>query len=139
MCVVQPRMPRKSRRDPQSVQRISVERNLESWSLWQPADSRAEPRNRTLTRQVQRPDGKLLTATVELGYDSRLGALTTEDEKVLYALIRMWEEDGRPDELTFSLRRLAQVLKRSWGKRQREDLKLSLRRLRAVPQKCSER
>src|ERR1044072_8937997 len=110
MCVVQPPMPQRSHTKPEThARRISAEHNLESWSLWQPADSRVEARNRTLTRQAQHPDGRLLTATVELGYDSRLGALTTEDEKVLYALIRMWEEDGRPDKLTFSLRRLART------------------------------
>jgi hypothetical protein len=113
--------------------RISAERNLESWALWQPADSRSDPKARVLTREITHTDGGSLTARVELRFDPVLGALTTEDEKVLYALIRMWEEDQRPDTLRFSLRRLSRTLKRGWGRNERAALVNSLRRLRAVP------
>jgi hypothetical protein len=119
-------------RGEQSLRRISAERNIEAWPIWQPADSRAGMKVRRYERESKLPDGSRVTATVDVGF-SHLGVLTTEDQKVFYALIRMWEEDGRPDTLRFSLRGLARTLKKPWGAKVSKALTHSLRRLANTP------
>src|SRR4028119_2523604 len=59
------------------------------------------------------------------------GNLTTEDQKVFYALIVYWEEKGRPEEpVNFSLRKLLRILKKAYGIKQRNSLIRSLLRIR---------
>ncbi|MDQ3255184.1 MAG: replication initiation protein, partial [Acidobacteriota bacterium] len=49
-------------------------------------------------------------------------------------LVKYWEEKGRSITFTsFSLQRLAKILRRKWGKNVRESLKESLTRLRITP------
>jgi hypothetical protein len=112
-----------------SGRRVSVERTLDSWPLWVPADSRTKAVTRYIERKTNLPDGTVGTSSVYVDAIPRFGLLTTEDQKVLYALLKLWEDAGRPEILYFSLRQLALTLKRSWGKQQREDLKRSLDRL----------
>lgn len=58
------------------------------------------------------------------------GNLTTEDQKIMYGLIKLWEKKGRPEELIFSLRELAEELNMSWSEWVYKALKKSLLRLR---------
>ena len=84
--------------DPKQLfpQRIYPELNLEKWSIWQPTNSRTKPKAKILERQIQLPGSSQVMAKVKVGFTD-LGVLTTEDQKVYYALIKMWEEDGRPE------------------------------------------
>jgi hypothetical protein len=111
---------------------ISAERNLEGWPLWQPADSRAKPKARIVQREMKLEDGKQVVASVEIGY-TQLGMLSTEDQKTFYAIVKLWEDTGRPDVLKFSLRQLARTLKKNWGTNERTSLIRSLRRLADTP------
>lgn len=112
---------------------IRSELNLEQWSIWQPANSRNAPKARVLTRELTLADGTKATAQVEVGFTNK-GALTTEDQKTLYALVKQWEERGKTNTLTpVSLKRLAKLLKKKWGTQTVKGLINSLSRLRATP------
>jgi hypothetical protein len=115
------------------IEVIRPELNLEKWSIWQPAKSKNQPRERLLRREVTLLNGGKILAEVEIGFTNR-GMLTTEDQKTYYALIQHWEEKGRSTQQTFfSLRRLAKILKKKWGTNVIESLSSSLLRLRFTP------
>lgn len=116
------------------VQKIHPELNLEKWSLWRPSKSP----NKTLTprileRELFLADGSKLTSKVQVGF-TEYGTLTTEDRKTYYALIKIWEDKGRPHgQVSISLRRLAKVLDKKWGTNVIDALTQSLLRLRVTP------
>jgi hypothetical protein len=115
------------------AEKIRPDLNLEKWTLWTPAKSKTEPREKTLRRVFALPDGTRVTAEVEVGFTNK-GALTTEDQKTFYALLKLWEDKGRSTEQTFySLRRLAKVLKKRWGSNVINATSESLIRLRITP------
>src|SRR5204863_4846614 len=71
----------------------------------------------------------------EIGF-THLGTITTEDQKMFYALIRHWEENGKPADrpVFFSDRLLSRLLrKKGWGTNVIEAITGSLRRLRLTP------
>src|SRR5215471_16252794 len=95
-----------------SGEKIRPDLNLEKWSIWQPSKSKTKPRARIFRREIVLPDGRKVSAEVEVGFTQK-GMLTTEDQKTFYALIKIWEEKGKPTEQTFySSRGLAQILKK---------------------------
>lgn len=113
---------------------IRPELNLEKWpSLWEPAKSRRVFKTRVIERQITLADGSTVTARVRVA-PSTEGTLTTEEQRHLYGLIRIWEENGKSiEEVTnFSLQRLAKVLKKGWGPRNIETMIQSLTRLLAT-------
>jgi hypothetical protein len=113
-------------------ERIRPELNLEKWPIWQPAKSKNPPTRRTITREILLPTGQRVTAQVEVGFTDR-GALTTEDQKTYYALVKHWEDSGRPDDLIyFSVRHIAKRLNKRWGTNVIESVTQSLLRLRGV-------
>lgn len=110
--------------------RIRAELNVEKWAIWQPANARTELRERVFERTIEAPDGSRVTAKLTVAPNIR-GNLTTEDQRVYYALVKIWEEKGRNISYTpFSLRRLAAVLGRPWSKQTIQSLRDSLTRLR---------
>ena len=116
-----------------SVEKIRPDLNLEKWSIWQPSKSKTKPRERIFRREIVLPDGKKVSAEVEVGFTQK-GMLTTEDQKTFYALIKIWEDKGKPTEQTFySSRGLARVLKKGWGTNVIESTDQSLLRLRMTP------
>jgi hypothetical protein len=123
----------KSKSRDKALEIIRSELNLEQWSIFRPSNSRNAPKARTLTREITLSDGSKATAQVEVGFTNK-GELTTEDQKTLYALVKQWEDRGRPDEVTsFSLKRLARLLRKQWGTQTIKGLINSLSRLRATP------
>ncbi len=120
---------------PPDPERVRPELNLERWSVWQPARSKSGPRARVLEREIPLPDGSRVHARVEVGFTQR-GMLTTEDQKTYYALVKLWEENGRAQQeerVVFSLRHLARILKKQWGTNVIDALTQSLARLYATP------
>lgn len=113
--------------------KVSVERNLDSWPLWTPVDSRVSHPERRFEREIRLPDGTIAAASVIVRTVTSLGPLTTEDQKVLFALLEIWQDSGRPETITFSLAQLCRRLKRSWGSIQREAIRKSLDRLADTP------
>src|SRR5882672_2273894 len=117
-------------------EKIRVELNVEKWpALWRPASSKNAPTLRTLERELKFSDGNRGTSKLEIGF-THLGTLTTEDQKMFYALIRHWEETGKPSDrpVYFSDRLLARLLKKKgWGSNVIQAITGSLRRLRTTP------
>jgi len=112
---------------------VRPDRNLEKWPIWEPSNSRHTPQARTIQREMRLPDGSKAIATVEVGFTNK-GALTTEDQKTCYALIKYWENKGKPETpVSFSRQQLARILKRSWGSKANQALVASLMRLRFTP------
>jgi hypothetical protein len=103
--------------------------------LWTPSRATRSSKSldpRVLTREEVQPDGTVLTKTVEIAHTYK-GTLTTRDQKVLLALVKIWEEAGRPLTFVFLSRyRLAQILKLEWGKTANTLIEESLDRLNSV-------
>jgi hypothetical protein len=72
------------------IEKIRAELNIEKWSIWQPAKSKTPPKAKVFEREITLPDGSRAKARVEI-VPSVKGALTTEDQKTYYALIKLWE------------------------------------------------
>jgi hypothetical protein len=114
-------------------EKVRPDLNLEKWSIWQPAKSKSQPKERVIRREIELPNGDRVLAEVEVGFTNK-GVLTTEDQKTLYALLKLWEDKGKGTEPTFySLRKLAKVLKKRWGTNVIEATSQSLLRLRITP------
>ena len=69
---------------------------------------------------------------------AELGILTTFDERVLYCLSEMWEQQKKPEEVFFSQREVANRLKITWGFSTRKAIQNSLNRLRGCGFKWEE-
>lgn len=111
-----------------ALEKIRPERNLEKWSIWQPANSRTVIKERVLTREITLPNGDRVTAQVEVVSTTK-GTLTTEDQRTYYGLVKYWEDNGRTTTTYFSLKRLSRLLNKKWGTRTVETLTESLARL----------
>jgi hypothetical protein len=117
------------------VEKIRAELNIEKWpAIWQPAKSKNKPGLRTMEREVLAADGSRTVSRVEVGY-TQLGTLTTEEQKLLYVLIKFWEDAGKPDvQVFFSTRGVARMLKKKgWGTNVIHSVTKSLRKLRTIP------
>jgi hypothetical protein len=101
--------------------------------MWRPSRSPNAPAVRVLEREHKLKDGTRVRARVELGF-THLGELTTEDQRTYYALVKQWELSGRsPEQTFFSVRGLAQFLRKKWGTNVITAVTGSLRRLRTTP------
>jgi hypothetical protein len=116
---------------------IRPELNLEQWLLWQPANARDKEgkpvlQAKVLEKEIDLPNGQRVIARVTADFSS-FGALTTEDQKTLYALVKTWEEKGEDffKPTYFSVTQLLQTLKRKRGGNSVPALIKSLRRLRS--------
>jgi hypothetical protein len=122
--------------DKSKPEKLRVELNVEKWpALWRPASSKTTATVRTLERELNLSDGSRGTSKLEIGF-TQLGTTTTEDQKMFYALIRNWEENGKPADrpVFFSDRLLARLLKKKgWGTNVIDAITGSLRRLRLTP------
>ena len=116
-------------------EKIRVELNIEKWpGIWQPAKGHTRHALRTLERQVEVKEGRAVSKLL-IGF-TELGTLTTEDQKMFYALIRQWEDAGKPvgKPVYFSDRLLSRLLrKKGWGTNVIVAMTGSLRRLRTIP------
>ena len=64
--------------------------------------------------------------------DATLGTITTFDERVFYALVEIWSEQGKPEICFFSEREIARRINLGWGKCTAKAIDDSLNRLRLV-------
>lgn len=104
---------------------IRPELNLEKLAcIWQPARAK-EKRNKII---VERPNG----AKVQVTANSEYGPLTTETQKVLYALYQISEEQEHPRRFSFSRQKLAKILKKKWGMNVQKAIDLALYQLRGT-------
>lgn len=113
--------------------KIRPDLNLEKWAIWQPSSSKTKPAIQTIERHINLPNGSIKTAKVEV-VPTLKGALTTFDQRVFYALVKIWEEKGKSITYThFSLKKLAKTLGMKWGTRTIETLTASIDRLLLTP------
>jgi len=114
-------------------EKIRVELNIERWpAIWQPAKSKNKPQLRVFERETRLEDGGKIISRVEISFN-HLGTVSTEEQKMFYALIKHWEDQGRPEaEVFFSDRILARILQKGWGSNVIESMTKSLRKLRTV-------
>jgi len=119
---------------PAKPEKIRAELNIEKWpAIWQPASSKSQPVTRVLERETSASDGRRITSRLEVGFTQH-GTVTTEDQKMFYALVRQWEESGKPSaQVFFSGRLLQRLLKKNWGTNVLDAITGSLRRLRTTP------
>ncbi|HZL53168.1 MAG TPA: hypothetical protein VFC37_19725 [Terracidiphilus sp.] len=120
-------------------EKIRAELNIEKWpAIWNPTHSKIHSkenvRPRTLARESTGLDGTKTLSQVTINPISHLGDLTTEDQRTLYALIKHWEERGKPSQETpFSIRHVAKLLhKTGWGTNVIDSVTGSLERLRGT-------
>ena len=115
-------------------EKIRAELNIEKWpAIWRPASSKSKPTLRVLEREITNPDGSLTRSRVEVGY-THLGTLSTEEQKMFYALVKQWEDSGKPEtQVFFSDRLLQRLLKKKWGTNVIEAITKALRKLRTIP------
>lgn len=108
--------------------------NIERYpAIWRtPQQPKSELKGRTISRFTPLKDNSTILSQIRISPNVDYGNLTTEDQKVFYGLIRLWDEAGRPSELVFSLRQLARALNVSWNDELGESLKRSLWRLRST-------
>lgn len=136
MTKAQPRRLRAIEGNPEALQVVKQELNLEQWALWRPSHAtRGKGKNavRVLTKEETQPDGRVIIKTVEINPSVKYGTLTTKDQKVLLALVKIWEEKGRPLSFVYLSRyRLAQILRRTWNDTLNASLEDSLQRLASV-------
>jgi len=115
-------------------EKIRAELNIEKWpAIWRPATSKSKPAVRILERELKDPEGNITKSRVEVGF-TQLGMLTTEEQKMFYALVKQWEDSGKPEaQVFFSDRLLQRLLKKKWGTNVIEAMTKALRKLRATP------
>lgn len=120
-------------------ERIRAELNIEKWpAIWNPTHSKihskANVQPRTLERETNAPDGTKTVSKVTINPIAHLGDLTTDDQRTLYALIKHWEDRGKPShETAFSIRAVAKLLHRKgWGTNVIDSVTGSLERLRGT-------
>lgn len=120
-------------------QKIRAELNIEKWpAIWNPTHSKSHSKQRvqprTLARESNGTDGTKTRSEVTINPIAQLGDLNTDDQRTLYALIKHWEERGKPShETPFSIRHVAKLLhKKGWGTNVIDAITGSLERLRGT-------
>lgn len=103
---------------------VRAELNLEKLaSIWQPKKAKNK-----LTQVVIERNG----AKIQCIANSKFGPLTTEAQRVLYALYLISEEQNHPRRISFSFHKLAHILKKEWGSSVRKLLETALYQLRGT-------
>jgi len=86
-----------------------------------------------MEREINFADGTRGVSKLEVGF-TQFGTITTEDQRMLYALVKQWEDTGKSGaQVFFSDRLLARLLKKKWGTNVIDAITGSLRRLRLTP------
>jgi len=114
---------------------IRSELNIERWPLF--TTSRYKGKSREYVREEIDGD-HVKTKKVVIGrlVDKEVGVLRIFDLKCFYALIKLWEQAGRPGpekSVAFSFYEISQILNIAWGGKTHREVKEAMLRLRGVP------
>lgn len=105
---------------------VRPELNFEKWpGIWQPTKSNNKLYEIVLERKTTDSISK-----VEITANSKYGPLTTETQKIIYALYKISEEKGHPRRIPFSCSKIAKILNKKWGKGTTKTIKEGLYQLR---------
>lgn len=108
---------------------IRPELNLEKWvGIWQPAKSNSKLNEINLERK--KADGSI--SKVEITANSKYGALTTETQKIMYALYKISEDKNHPRRVYFSANKIVKIIKKKWGTSAAEIVETGLYQLRST-------
>jgi len=114
---------------------IRAELNIEKWPLF--TTSSYKGKSKEFTRMVKLANGNIETKKVVIGRinETEVGVFRIFDYKGFCALIKLWEEQGRPSDrgVHFSFRQIADILELSWGGKTFAEIKAMLMRLRKIP------
>ncbi len=114
---------------------IRQELNIQKWPLFAPSTCRKK--SREITREVILENGDKVTRKVTIGKvnENEVDILRITDYKVFNALVKLWEEAGRPaaKRVHFTLYSMSGSLKTTGGGRNYKELHKALERLRSVP------
>lgn len=119
----------------QTLEKIRVELNLEKWPIWKPSHSRNEQkRAEVFERQITLLNGSKENAQLIVNAIGNLSLFTTEDQRTLYASIKLWEDAGKPASgiIPFSLRKVAKIKKKKWGSDTLKEIIDSLEKHRGI-------
>jgi hypothetical protein len=114
-----------------SLQIVRPELNIEKWPIFVPSKSNSKTLavTKVFQQDIPLPDGRKQIGTVKK-VPTAYGDLTTEDLVIYYALIAIWNEEGRPKgKVRTSLHRIAKVAGKQWGQSVAKAIKNSLYRL----------
>ncbi|MFH1621496.1 MAG: replication initiator protein A [Candidatus Omnitrophota bacterium] len=114
---------------------IRQELNIEKWPLF--ATSTYRKKSREITREVTLENGDKATRKVTIGKinEDEVGILRIADYKILCALVKLWEEAGRPANagVNFALHEISHSLRINWGGKTYKEIRRALTRLKAIP------
>lgn len=114
---------------------IRQELNIEKWPLF--ATSTYRKKSREITREVTLENGDKATRKVTIGKinEDEVGILRIADYKILCALVKLWEEAGRPANtgVNFALHEISHSLRIDWGGKTYKEIHRALTRLKAIP------
>lgn len=114
---------------------IRSELNIEKWPIF--TTSTFKGKSREFSREITTEDGKVLSKKVIVGRiaGKEAGVLRTFEMKGFYALVKIWEETGKPlnKNVNFALHQIAEILKREWGRTTYRQIRNMIDRLRFTP------
>lgn len=106
---------------------VRPELNFEKWpGIWQPARSNNKLNKIVLQRKINDSN----VSKIEILANSEYGPLTTETQKIIYALYKISEENGHPRRIPFSCSKIARILNKKWGRGTANTIKKGLYQLR---------
>ena len=117
--------------EPNRPRTVSRELNLDFAQFFYPNESRRIFEIRCFKSEVT-DQGITQSASAVVNPHATLGTLTTFDERVFYALVELWQEQGKVGTCLFSEREIARRINLSWGKNTAKAIGESLIRLRGV-------
>ena len=114
---------------------IRQELNIEKWPIF--TTSTFKGKSREVSREIILKNGDKAKRKVVVGktQEGEMGVLRIADYKVFNALIKLWEEVGRPSDkdVNFSIHNVAKTLKLQWGRSTYKHLHKALERLKVIP------
>ena len=116
-------------RQPRIVPRES---NLDLGQFFYPDERSKRFEIRKLESKVTDEQGNCRITKISINPNPTLGGLTTLDERVMYALLELWKEQGQPDKINFSIRELIKRLKITKSSTTLKAVKDSIIRLGSV-------
>ncbi len=111
---------------------VSRELNLDFAQFFYPQEKRKIFEIRHFQSQIPDEQGNPQNVSAIVKPDATLGTLTTFDERVFYALVELWQEQGKVGTCFFSEREIARRINLGWGKNTAKAIGESLIRLRGV-------
>jgi len=101
------------------------------------ATSTYRKKSREITRELTLENGDKATRKVIIGRinEKEVGVLRIADYKIFCALVKLWEEAGKPvvTGVKFALHEIAHLLGIVWGGKTYKEIREALTRLKAIP------